>query len=136
MVSVGFSGGWTAARKKGLPVEEQKKEALHKIRNGLKKRTCRRMSMHWRQIQPGQTLHLYWGLRTTGCELIKEVTLREKYILCIAERKHLVVTRAGKTNTYTEEMAEVFAQEDGFESFDDMKKFIEPDVLYTVLEWD
>ena len=42
------------------------------IKRGEKTQTIRRASPHWLKVQPGTTLHLFWNLRTHGCERLGE----------------------------------------------------------------
>ena len=143
MVLVGFTGGWTEAKREGKDRVAQKAEVIHKIKSGVKIRTCREDSPHWRKVKVDSTLNLYWGTRQRDCEHICNLELKRKYPMSIIGGKNLgivstipqIVISNGGTRTLSPEEADVFARGDGFKDFEHMCSYFKKDKIYTVLEW-
>jgi hypothetical protein len=105
-----------------MPVLNFKKRFADDVKSGLKCQTIRALRKDGRNPKSGQTLYLYTGLRTKGCEKLREVLCKNVTALHIGE--HFTVVKG----VYAFEPSEIetFARADGFmngnEFFDFFKK--------------
>lgn len=155
MVSVGFTGGWTEAKAAGKGREAQRVEVFEKILSGVKIRTCRVDSPHWRKVEVGAMLNHFWGLRQRDCQRILDIPLLRKYPLSLVPYEQEILQDSGEAltldtvgivllkdrhvRTLSTNQAEGFALEDGFGSFNHMclyfKQGIIDETIYQALEW-
>lgn len=90
-----------------------------KILSGAKRQTIRQKA----RCKPGDTLHLYTGMRTSSCRLLGTATctrVEAVHIFGTSERPMIVLD---KKRTLRGAPATRFALADGFESVDEFMKF-------------
>lgn len=101
-----------------MPVLNFKKQFAPMVESGLKRQTIRARRKDGRNPQPGQTLYLYTGMRTTGCRKLKEVICKSCETIVI-EEVNIIVGR----NLLSVDEKYVMAKKDGFEYIDDFRNF-------------
>lgn len=101
---------------------------VRKIRAGEKTHTIRGIRAH--PDKPGNTLHLYMGLRTRSVELIMRVPCVKVEEIEIEHHPERFLDSDPEMHTITingieldRSEREAFAKRDGFESFDEMLEF-------------
>jgi hypothetical protein len=95
------------------------------ILEGKKNQTIRNFRKY--PIQPGETLYLYFGMRTKHCKKLKEVVCKEVSQIYITELGVVITSHSDsfpylQTATITKiDSLNEFAQRDGFVSWKEMK---------------
>jgi hypothetical protein len=88
------------------------------IKAGTTTHTIRRVRPH--PDKPGNTLHLYMGLRTRSVELIMRVPCVSVQDIRIGRRPHTVHIDG---ELLSPDECELFARQDGFDSFTEMMEY-------------
>lgn len=101
-----------------MPLLGFKQRFADKVKEGSKRQTIRNYRKY--PIEPGQTLYLYYGLRTKHATKLGEHTCLEVHKINITPKgvklgKDKLVTNIGVLNT--------FAMLDGFKDWDEMQRW-------------
>jgi hypothetical protein len=75
-------------------------------------------------IKPGETLYLYYGMRTKHCKKLKEVVCKCVSTIKIYQDKVVLTNTSNKRQwTIKGEYLNLFACDDGFKDWDEMKRW-------------
>jgi predicted transcriptional regulator len=92
------------------------------ILEGKKNQTIRNFRKY--PITPGETLYLYYGMRTKHCKKLKEVVCKHVSTIKIHEDKVVLKNIANKKQwTIKCDFLNLFAQDDGFKDWEEMKRW-------------
>lgn len=89
------------------------------ILDDKKKQTIRNFRKY--PIKPGETLYLYYGMRTKQCKKLKEVTCRNVHEIVITKRGITLYLNGDRKLKSTVDNLNQFAIADGFVSWEEMK---------------
>jgi predicted transcriptional regulator len=89
------------------------------ILDGSKNQTIRNFRKY--PINPGETLYLYYGMRTKHCKKLKEVTCKQVSKITITKQGVNIERSPIDRFSYRGQALEFFAQEDGFASWKEMR---------------
>lgn len=101
-----------------MPALNFKKQFAPMVESGSKRQTIRARRKDGRNPQPGQTLYLYTGMRTTGCRKLKEVMCESCETIFIG----LTDIYVGTKHLSVEEKHDL-AIKDGFKYMDELREF-------------
>jgi len=68
-----------------VPALNFKKKFAEKVKSGAKRQTIRALRKDGRNPRPGQTLYLYTGMRTKGCQKLREAVCKSVEQISIEE---------------------------------------------------
>lgn len=103
-----------------------KPQFVPKIVSGEKTHTIRKAKKK-NPVEPGQTLHLYTGLRTPECSLV--LATRCVYVeeITISRRRCIITGSVTGRESLNEQARERFAKDDGFNTYSEMVQFLGAD---------
>lgn len=104
-----------------MPALNFKKKFADDVERGIKRQTIRAPRKDCRNPQPGQTLHLYTGMRTTFCRKLGEATCVSVEQIYISDQ--LDIDLASRPLSFIEE-CEIIA-DDGFDTRQEFFDFFE-----------
>lgn len=100
-----------------MPAYSFKEQFIELIKSGVKAQTIRGKRKH--QAKKGDTLYLYYGMRTKWCTKIGEAVCRRADDITISERGSVFVNGEKLDANGTHSLA----KNDGFEDFNEMYLF-------------
>lgn len=101
-----------------MPAYSFKEQFIPFLLDGSKEHTVRnnrvQINGRSRHALPGDTVFLYYGMRTKFCRKIGEATCRATQDICITEQGIYFPLGPGSFRTYFPEECDAFAWKDGF----------------------
>jgi hypothetical protein len=103
-----------------------KGQFVDRVLDGTKRQTIRNFRKY--PIKPGETLYLYYGMRTKHCKKLKEVQCLRVFKIKITRKTITVTTSHEGVRTFTVVYStpfelDRFAQSDGFQDWQQMKRW-------------
>jgi hypothetical protein len=93
------------------------------ILEGKKNQTIRNVRKY--PIKPGETLYLYYGMRTKYCKKLKEVICTQIFVITIT-KSYIRLRTSENVKGFkidTQPDLDIFAQGDGFKDWEEMKRW-------------
>lgn len=108
-----------------MPALSFKKQFAAKVESGEKRQTIRAMRKDHRDVAPGQTLHLYTGMRTKACRKLGEATCTTSEPIGIGTDGMVLLGCDEGIRKLTGPEVEDLARADGFDRVDDFLNFFQ-----------
>jgi len=107
------------------PVSFSKRGFKKKVKLGIKTQTIRRETVRWKKLKVGDSLKLFWKMRTPQCEKLgtgictKIIRIRFKKV-AYHKQLFLLMQNTEELSFYSNNDKEIIARRDGFKDADEM----------------